>query len=131
MARPADKVPDPQARETFERSRLNWNEIETEQHASMLDFYRRLIAIRKTTPKLTDPDLSNVQVTVEEAQSWFTMRRGQIVLAVSFADLPLTLPLPRGTPNLILATHDSARLDAAGALIPPVSAALFRITPPD
>ena len=50
---------------------------------------------------------------------------------LSFADLPLTLGLPHGTPRLILATRDSARLDAAGAHIPPVSAALFRITTPD
>jgi maltooligosyltrehalose trehalohydrolase len=126
---PDDKAPDPQARATFERSRLDWDELAREPHASMLDFYRRLIELRRSTPEMTDPALSNVHVIFEEAQSWLTMRRGEIVLAVSFADLPLTLPLPPGTPSLILATHDSARLDAAGALIPPVSAALFRITP--
>jgi hypothetical protein len=57
------------------------------------------------------------------------MQRGSITLAVNFADAAQTLPLPQGVRSLILATDDSARLDPAGAHLPPVSAALFRNTP--
>jgi maltooligosyltrehalose trehalohydrolase len=122
----AQEVPDPQATETFERSRLDWGEAQREPHASMLDLYRRLIALRRSTPDLTDPDLSHVEVAFEETKRWLTMRRGSITLAVNFATEAQTVPLPVGTRSLILATHDSARLDAAGAHLPPVSAALFR-----
>jgi maltooligosyltrehalose trehalohydrolase len=122
----AEDVPDPQAPETFERSRLDWDEAQREPHASILDFYRRLIALRKTTSDLTDPDLSHVEVAFDESKRWLTMRRGSLTLAASFAVQAQTVPLPVGARSLILATHDSARLDAAGAHLPPVSAALFR-----
>ena len=122
-------IPDPQSRATFERSRLDWDESQQEPHASMLDFYRTLIALRKTTPDLTDPDLSHVEVAFDEAARWLTMQRGSITLAVSFADAAQNVPLPHGARTLILATDDSARLDAAGAHLPPVSAALFRNPP--
>jgi maltooligosyltrehalose trehalohydrolase len=125
----AQDVPDPQALDTFERSRLDWDELRREPHAAMLEFYRRLIALRKTTPDLTDPDLSHVDVAFDELASWLTMQRGSITLAVNFADAGQTLPLPQGARSLILATDDSARLDPAGAHLPPVSAALFRNTP--
>ncbi len=125
----ARDVPDPQARETFERSRLDWDEMQQEPHASLLDFYRRLIAMRKATPDLTDPDLSHVEVAVDEAARWLTMRRSSVTLAVNFAGEAQTVPLSEGERSLILATEDSARLDAAGAHLPPVSAALFRSTP--
>lgn len=125
----AQDVPDPQARETFERSRLDWDEMQREPHSAMLDLYRRLIALRLTTPDLTDPDLSHVDVAFDESARWLTMRRGSITLAVSFSDVAQTVPLPQDTRDLILTTDDSARLDAAGAYLPPVSAALFRNTP--
>jgi maltooligosyltrehalose trehalohydrolase len=125
----AQDVPDPQALDTFERSRLDWDELRRGPHAAMLEFYRRLIALRKTTPDLTDPDLSHVDVAFDALASWLTMQRGSITLAVNFADAGQTLPLPQGARSLILATDDSARLDPAGAHLPPVSAALFRNTP--
>jgi maltooligosyltrehalose trehalohydrolase len=45
-------VPDPQAEETFIRSRLSWSELHTEPHASMLRLYQRLLALRATSPAL-------------------------------------------------------------------------------
>lgn len=43
----ASKVPDPQAYETFKRSCLNWDEIDNETHSKMLNWYKKLINIRK------------------------------------------------------------------------------------
>jgi maltooligosyltrehalose trehalohydrolase len=42
-----ETIPDPQSPATFERSRLRWDELAHPAHAPMLDYYRRLIAIRK------------------------------------------------------------------------------------
>jgi maltooligosyltrehalose trehalohydrolase len=39
----AKDVPDPQAEETFGRSKLDWTEVGREPHASTLDWYRRLV----------------------------------------------------------------------------------------
>ncbi len=43
--RPED-VPDPQALETFTRSKLDWSELEKPEHASVLAFYRCCFALR-------------------------------------------------------------------------------------
>lgn len=45
-----DEVPDPQSRATFERSKLRWDELDRPPHNEMLDFYRRLIRLRRTLP---------------------------------------------------------------------------------
>lgn len=39
--------PDPMAEETFDRCKLDWTDLEQEDHARSHGFYRRLIAIRK------------------------------------------------------------------------------------
>jgi maltooligosyltrehalose trehalohydrolase len=41
------RIPDPQAEETFRRSRLAWGEVEKEPHAGLLRLYRSLIALRR------------------------------------------------------------------------------------
>lgn len=43
-----DRIPDPQAASTFERSRLDWTERQHEPHASTLRLYRRLLALRRS-----------------------------------------------------------------------------------
>jgi maltooligosyltrehalose trehalohydrolase len=46
------EIPDPQARETFERSRLLWDEREDDGHAGVLALYRELLALRGSDPAL-------------------------------------------------------------------------------
>ena len=60
---PAD-VPDPQDPATFERSHLDWSELETTEHARLLALYRELTALRRTRPELTDPDQTRTVVAV-------------------------------------------------------------------
>jgi maltooligosyltrehalose trehalohydrolase len=43
----AARIPDPQARATFERSRLDWDERDTGEHARVLELYRRWLGVRK------------------------------------------------------------------------------------
>lgn len=49
-----EQVPDPQALETFERSRLDWGEPHQPSHAGVLTLYRELLALRATEPALKD-----------------------------------------------------------------------------
>lgn len=42
-----EDVPDPQALETFERSRLDWSELSADDHRRLLDWHRALIALRR------------------------------------------------------------------------------------
>ncbi len=49
-----EKIPDPQAVSTFERSKLDWRELAQEEHAATLQLYRELLRLRRTLPALQD-----------------------------------------------------------------------------
>ena len=57
------EVPDPQARSTFERSRLDWSELDAPRHRRLLDWHRALIGLRRAEPELASGDLDGVRVT--------------------------------------------------------------------
>jgi maltooligosyltrehalose trehalohydrolase len=122
----ANEVPDPQAWETFERSRLDWEETGRGPHAAMLDFYRRLIALRRGTPDLTDPDLSHVEVEFDETARWLTMRRGGVIMAANFAAQAQAVPLPDGAAKLVIATGDSVALHGRLVDLPAFGGAILQ-----
>ncbi|MDT0389356.1 malto-oligosyltrehalose trehalohydrolase [Streptomyces sp. DSM 41921] len=92
-----EDVPDPQDPATRDRSCLDWSEPEREPHARMLDWYRRLLALRHEQPDLTDPDLADTKVAHDEERRWLAFRRGDVLVAVNLAPEPAELPL--GVPH--------------------------------
>lgn len=42
-----DRIPDPNSEQTFLQSKLDWGSLSCECHASWLEFYRKLLSIRK------------------------------------------------------------------------------------
>src|SRR2546430_103113 len=42
----AERIPDPQADQTFEASRLRWSELSAPRHANSLELHRTLLALR-------------------------------------------------------------------------------------
>ncbi len=79
---PAD-VPDPQDASTFENSKLKWDELAESGHAEMLQWYKDLIALRKSRRELTDGALEQVDIDFDEEDRWFTMQRGGVVLVLA------------------------------------------------
>jgi maltooligosyltrehalose trehalohydrolase len=57
-----EKIPDPQAEETFLRSKLSWDELEREHHAGILRLYRELLRWRRTSAVLRDRSRQNFDV---------------------------------------------------------------------
>ncbi|HEY5036697.1 MAG TPA: DUF3459 domain-containing protein, partial [Chthoniobacterales bacterium] len=47
-----EKIPDPQAEETFQRLKLRWDELEKEPHATTFRLYRELLRWRRSLPAL-------------------------------------------------------------------------------
>ncbi len=45
-----EKIPDPQAAETFLRCKLDWKEVGQGEHAATLGFYRELLRLRREAP---------------------------------------------------------------------------------
>jgi maltooligosyltrehalose trehalohydrolase len=91
---PAD-VPDPQAAETFERSRLDWGEREREPHRSILEWHKALVRLRREAG-LTDGRLDRVRVRVDEADRWLVMERGPVTVACNLAEREQRVPLGEG-----------------------------------
>ncbi|GJF28818.1 malto-oligosyltrehalose trehalohydrolase [Kitasatospora sp. NE20-6] len=91
-----DDVPDPQARATVLASVLDWSERTREPHAAVLDWYRRLIRLRREHPGLTGPDLGAVRVGHDAAQQWLVVHRGPYRVVVHLGtDGPRRVPLDR------------------------------------
>jgi maltooligosyltrehalose trehalohydrolase len=90
----ASEVPDPQASETYERSKLRWEERSEGAHAEMTVWYRALIALRREMPELTDGNLGAVRVRWSEREQWFAMERGRVTVAFSLAPRPVIVDVP-------------------------------------
>jgi maltooligosyltrehalose trehalohydrolase len=110
----AEEVPDPQAAETYEQSKLRWEERSEDAHAEMAAWYRALIALRKEMPELRDGDLSAVRVQWSEREQWFTMERGRVTLAFSLAERPVMVQVPANA-QVRLGTEWS--MESAGMLM--------------
>lgn len=122
----ADAVPDPQDAATFERSKLNWDELREPAHAEMLEWYRKLIALRRATPDLNDGSLENVDVRFDEGEKWLTMRRGAILVAVNVAAKAVELPVPEGA-ELLLKSEEEVAVVGEGLRLLPDSVAILTV----
>ncbi|MBI4660757.1 MAG: malto-oligosyltrehalose trehalohydrolase [Verrucomicrobia bacterium] len=119
-------VPDPQARATFERSKLNWAERSRAPHAELLAWHRALIRLRGREPALTDGRLDLVQTRFDEAALWFVIKRGPVTVACNLAHRRQAVPVPAAPGEVLLASEDSIQLRAAGLKMPPDSVVIFR-----
>jgi maltooligosyltrehalose trehalohydrolase len=119
-------VPDPQDPATFERSKLDWSELEGGRHAVLLDVYRRLASLRRTVPELTDPSFAGLIATADEESRLFTLRRGRLLLAVNFGADPVAVP---DTGELLFTTPTPAVAGDDGIDLPPHAGVLIRLGP--
>ena len=122
----ADDVPDPQALETFSRSKLDWTEPKREPHASMLDWYRRLIRLRRDHPALADGRLDRARVSFDERERWLCVKRGPFAIVCNLDKAPRLVPLARDQARRILLTSDSdVRLARETVEVTPESVAIL------
>jgi maltooligosyltrehalose trehalohydrolase len=122
--RPED-VPDPQEKQTFERSKLRWEETGEGEHAEMLDWYRRLIALRHNETALTCAKLDRVQVTFDEAQKWLWMSRGSIEVVLNAGETDVRLPVVHRY-GVLLASSGGVNCDGDRLCLPAGSVAVLR-----
>jgi maltooligosyltrehalose trehalohydrolase len=121
----ARDVPDPQDPATFAASKLDWSELDGEPHKDVLDFYRRLIALRKTHLDLPDPRLDEARVSFSEADLWLVARRGRFAVAVNFAEERQSVPLERAPIDVLLASERWVVLANHAVELPPQSVAIL------
>jgi maltooligosyltrehalose trehalohydrolase len=123
-----EDIPDPQDVATFERSKLCWNEISAEPHASLLDWYRKLIALRRSSAALTDGRLDLVKVAFDEQAKWVVVRRQQVEVVCNLADGCQAIPID-GRASMVdknvLSSTANWRLRPGFIELPPDSVAIL------
>ncbi len=88
----ADMIPDPQDPQTFQRSKLDWSEVDAGEHAKLLRLYRDLITLRRNESELADPWLENLIVDFDEEDRWIVLRRGSLTVACNLGSAPVSVP---------------------------------------
>jgi maltooligosyltrehalose trehalohydrolase len=92
----AEDIPDPQDPATFQRSKLDWDEVGTGAHARLLQLYRDLITLRRTEPDFADPWLDHLHIEFDEADRWIVMHRGAFAVACNLGEQPVAVPVTGG-----------------------------------
>ncbi len=119
-----DVIPDPEKVETFERSRLNWDEVHEGYHGEMLEWFRQLIRLRRGSKSLNDGNMGHVKVRFDEDKRWLTIDRGQVRMMCNLGEAPVELENPGQYP-LLLASHGDIAIREDKVLLPPDRLAIF------
>ena len=104
----ADDIPDPQDPQTFQRSKLDWSELDTGDHARLLRVYHDLIALRRNETDLADPWLEHLIIDYDEDARWIVMSRGRLAVACNLGAEPVAVPF---TGELVLSSDSPSVSD--------------------
>jgi len=94
--------PDPQSPVIFFQSKLKWKKRTKEKHKVLLEFYRRLIQLRREIPALANLDKNSLEVSGMEEEKLVLLRRwynkSQIFCIINFnkKDMAFRISLPKG-----------------------------------
>jgi maltooligosyltrehalose trehalohydrolase len=113
-----ESIPDPEAVETFDRSKLRWAEVNEGEHAEMLDWYRQLIRLRRDSPSLIDGEPGHTSATFSELERWLSMERGEVTVSCNLGETEGLFPVPEG-----------GRVVLGSRGIPPVLDGAIRLPP--
>ena len=123
-----ESIPDPQDPGTWLRSCLRWSERAREPHATVLAWYRRLVALRRAEPDLRDPRADRIEVAADDAAGWVLVRRGAVCIAAQLGRgahvARVALPGKAIEPLLL---SPGANLDGGTAVLPPGGALVVRV----
>ncbi|WP_263358036.1 malto-oligosyltrehalose trehalohydrolase [Acidicapsa ligni] len=121
-------IPDPEKRETFERSKLKWDEVNNGQHEEMLTWYRELIRLRRTTPSLNHGEPGHTHISHNQSEDqremWLSMSRGEVTVQCNLGNDRQLIAMPKGK-RLILSSHKDVTVTDGEMTLPANSVAIF------
>jgi maltooligosyltrehalose trehalohydrolase len=117
-------IPDPERVETFERSKLRWDEAQEGEHGEMLEWYRKLIHLRRSSASLNDGDPGHVKVAFDEKRRWLVMDRGLAKVMWNLGSETVELENPGRFP-LVLASSGDVRVWEERVALRPDSLAIL------
>jgi 1,4-alpha-glucan branching enzyme len=122
------QIPDPNAKETFLRSKLDWNSVQQERHCNWLKFYRDLLKRRseQVVPRISDIAPGRAEFEVMRQLGlyvrWPFKKSGSLQLFANFDHKPLALNRKPDGELLYATTYTQ---DMGWKEIPPLTAAWF------
>jgi maltooligosyltrehalose trehalohydrolase len=119
----ADEIPDPQDPQTFQRSKLKWEETDTGEHQQLRRIYQDLIALRRNETDLADPWLDHLVIDYDEGAGWIVLHRGRLAIACNLGSEPVDVPVT-GETVLYSATPS---IGATSTALQPYSFAILRV----
>ena len=123
-----DSVPEPGDPATFERSKLNWDEINVGEHHAMHQLYRNLIHLRRKTLALNMGDFSRMKVHFSEEGRWIYTDRGNVRTMINFAENETEFAVEPGS-ELLLSSGTSPERTKDCVMLPAMSAAIYHWPP--
>lgn len=121
-----EELPDPQAPETAQNSKLRWEEREREPHAGILAWHRELIRLRRRLPALSAGWFDPVKVYWDEERRWLVMERGALTVACNLGEGEQVVPWGGARRSeILLASDPGIQMKAEGVLLPPDSSAIL------
>jgi maltooligosyltrehalose trehalohydrolase len=118
---------DPQARETFERSKLKWDEVAKSPHAEILDWHKKLIQLRRSEPDLSDGELKKVRTTFDERNGWLVVERGKVSIVCNFSDSSHRVPIRPGEQKILIASEAGIHVVDGFANFPAESVVVLKL----
>jgi maltooligosyltrehalose trehalohydrolase len=117
---------DPQAPETFQHSKLNWNELAGAPHAQILEWHKRLIHLRRSEASLADGELNLVHVRFDDERRWLVVERGPVTVACNFSHERQAVPVGPGIKQVLMASDSSVSVSNDHVDLPPDSVAILK-----
>jgi maltooligosyltrehalose trehalohydrolase len=122
------EIPNPEARDTFERSKLKWDEVDEGGHKQMLEWYRSLIRLRRRSISLNDGDLGHTKIRYDEEKRWLAMDRGGVQVVVNLGQEDASFEMPEGF-RVALASRDGLGGSAGSISLPANTLAVLSSEP--
>jgi maltooligosyltrehalose trehalohydrolase len=120
-----EEIPDPQEEETFQRSKLNWEEIAGEPHAVLLEWHKQLIRLRRAHPSLTDGRMQDVDVRFDEKAAWVSVKRGEVEVVCNLSGERQAIPVLGETSQVELCSDLGHKLLDQSIELPAESVAIL------
>ncbi|MEZ2390727.1 malto-oligosyltrehalose trehalohydrolase [bacterium RCC_150] len=116
-------VPNPQDPETFTRSKLKWEEVHEGYHARLLELYRALAHLRRSTPELAEGGFADSHVEFSEDGQWLVLSRADVRIVYNFGTEPYTKTMGG---EVLLSTDSGVNLGSGTLTVPGESAVVVR-----
>jgi maltooligosyltrehalose trehalohydrolase len=117
-------IPDPEAVETFLRSKLNWDEVHEGVHEEMLEWYRRLIELRRGSASLNNGDPGQTKVRFDEERRWLMMERGAVTVVCNLGGERMMFENPKLI-SLVMASRADVKRTRSAVVVPPDTLAIL------